>query len=185
MSSIVKTNLDLPHAYQCEVLRERPSESGDIYYYPGASTVGGRDGLLLRFVPTSGRPWIGVFAFGDLAFRALSGAFASADPIRMLVVARGEGYLINVTEPKDWESVPFAPITDTRPVPDHLLLLVITPWEIGAYGASGFVWSTGRIAMEGITLDGVLEGRAMATVNPDDEPARLLIDLQTGETLAA
>src|SRR5215510_13278272 len=111
------TDATFPQCYECERLSEIPGRTTLAhYYYPGATTKGGRDGLLVEVRPERGQPWIGTFAFGDITANGVSGIFAMPEPHRLCVVSSGAGYLISANEPTAWETIQAIPVIDVRPV---------------------------------------------------------------------
>src|SRR5258707_10944268 len=113
-----KMNTSFTHIYECRQLSESPaSAQSPHYYYPGASTEGGRDGIVAEVRPENGGPWLGTFAFGQITPRGVSGIFTTPDPQRFCVVAKGQGYLVYAKVPTEWESVRATPIIDVRLIP--------------------------------------------------------------------
>jgi len=55
------------HSYECEWLAEVSEFSMPHYYFPGGTTRGGADGLLLKVRPEHGSAWLGTFAFGRIS----------------------------------------------------------------------------------------------------------------------
>jgi hypothetical protein len=109
--------------YEYELLEEGPARgSSRHFYYPGASNVGGSDGLLIRVQPQVGDSWIGTFAFGRvMKKRGLSRVFATPNPDVMCVVANSEGYVVSASDPQTWEEVNAVPFsTFARFRRDHL-----------------------------------------------------------------
>ena len=103
--------------YDCEGLAETPQPAvAPHYYYPGGTTVGGRDGILVDVHPEHGKRWIGTFAFGRIAPNGASGIFTTPDPQRICVVAKGEGYFVSASEPRCWEPVRATPVIDVRAI---------------------------------------------------------------------
>src|SRR5262245_48699517 len=123
-----------PHSFDCEPLREITATPATHYYYPGASTEGGRDGLWLAIRPDDGDPWTGTFAFGR---SGASGVFTMPSPHHLCVVASGAGYIVDARAPTCWEEVHADPITDVRPVPACGILVFADFVGLIAYGADG------------------------------------------------
>src|SRR2546425_2622421 len=105
-----------PHSYECKRLKETSRSALPHYYFPGASTQGGRDGLLVEVRPEHSQPWLGTFAFGQVTPNGVSGIFTTPDPQRLCVVSKGEGYLVSATTPTEWEVVRATPIIDVRSI---------------------------------------------------------------------
>jgi hypothetical protein len=140
--------LDLQFArhFHCEVLDEIPNvEDRRRHFFPEA----GRDGLLLRMTPRDAESWIGTFAFGAGRF---SRVLSLPDPEKVCVVSRGEGYIVSARDPRAWEALRFAPITDARAAPAAGVVVFAKLTEMMAYGATGVRWRTGRLAWDGLKI---------------------------------
>lgn len=89
---------DYGSPYQAEILAERPADSRlEREFAPEG--IRPRDGLIVSVFPNSLQPWIGKFSFGETMFNALV-----ACPVRrrLLVVARGACYIVNVEDPDEY-----------------------------------------------------------------------------------
>jgi len=141
-----------PHAYECELLTETPGISPPHYYFPGATTRGGRDGVLVEVRPERGLAWLGTFAFGQVTPRGVVGVFATPDPQRLCVVSNGEGYLVSVMAPTEWEAVRATPIIDVRPVLAQGIIVFADYTTLVAYGQTGMKWKTKRLTWESLRI---------------------------------
>jgi hypothetical protein len=170
------------HSYECEQLSETPGMTILHYYYPGASTQGGRDGILVRVYSHGGQPWLGTFAFGRLSSDGVSGAFTMPDPDRLCVVARGEGYIVSANAPALWEPVRSVPIMDVRPIRGQEIIVFADPWELVAYGQTGIKWRTGRLAWDGLRITEVTDRFIKGEFRELDDEAigSFIVDLATG-----
>ncbi|MBI2570544.1 MAG: hypothetical protein HYV63_26380 [Candidatus Schekmanbacteria bacterium] len=148
-------NTTFPHSYECERLPETPTATLPHYYYPGASTKGGRDGILVEIRPERGHAWRGTFAFGQLTPNGVSGIFAMPDPGRFCVVSRGEGYIVDAATPGDWEAVRAKPIIDVRLVPTQGIIVFANFTELVAYGSAGIKWRTKRLTWDSLKITDV------------------------------
>ncbi len=172
-----------PHHYPIRERTELPtSDPLPRYYYPGASREGGRDGLLLEIHPDAGAPWLGVFAFGHVSPKGVSGVFTTPNPHRLCVVARGGGYLVSADDPTSWEPVKATPVLDVRPVRAQRLLVFADYTEPMAYGEAGLRWRTGRLAWDGLTITEVTDKsiRGEFWDPPKGTTGTFSVDLETG-----
>ena len=172
-----------PHVYECEQLTEGPGvASSHHYYYPGASTSGGRDGILVRIRPDDGQPWLATFAFGEMA-NGPSGIFTTPDPQRLCVVARGAGYFVSTIAPSSWESVRVIPITDVRPIRNHEIIVFADFTRLVAYGKNGMKWETKRLAWDDLKIieitDTQIKGEHWSYASNQTE--NFVVDLETGK----
>ena len=91
----MKIDLSFSHSYEFRVLDELPTRK-KIYYYPGASNYGGSDGLLVELNSFSDDPWVGVFAFGNVSPKGITGIYTLPNPDKLCIVSRGQGYLVSI-----------------------------------------------------------------------------------------
>ncbi len=129
------------------------------YYYPGASTQGGKDGLIVRVTPKNGEPWLGVFAPGTLAPNGVNGIFAMPDGLGICVVSNGRGYIVRYGDPLTCVELPLQPITDIRVVPEKGLIVFADLTRLVAYSGEGVKWETGRLAFDGFDIVELSNGR--------------------------
>ena len=173
-----------PHSYEFDYIDETPSAIKQRYYYPGASTDAGRDGILVEVRPANGCPWFGTFAFGHLSSKGASGIFTTPDPQRLCVVARGAGYFVSADRPTIWEPVLTTPIIDVRPIPAQDIIVFANYTELVAYGHKGIKWATSRLAWDSLHItevtDRIIRGRFWDLRS--EALATFVVDLATGES---
>lgn len=141
--------------YNCEQLNELPNVRLPRYYYPGATPVGGRDGLIVHVYPRSSNSWVGIFGFGDLLSKGKNGLFSWPDPGKLCVVARAQGYVVRVDEPVSYESIDVHPIVEVIPIRSRGLVVFASYTELVAYGKPGVVWVSDRLSWDGFTVTAV------------------------------
>ena len=157
---------------------------GDLprYYYPGANRQGGRDGLLVEIRPDHTARWVGVFGFGDVSTRTVTGVYSMPDPDRICVVARGQGYVVRAAAPELWELVPAVPVTDVVPIPARSLLVFATFTILLAYGDNGVRWRSQRMSSDGLQIRHVsettIDGSGVDAASGSD--THFSLDLATG-----
>jgi len=136
----MQLHLQLPHSFEVEWLREIPADQPPIHYYPANSTEGGKDGLLLRFIPHGGPPWIGCFAFAPEAPGAPTSVVSAPDPSIAFVVARGAGYVVRPNAPETCEPLPVCPVVFVRVIPEQKLVIFGGNTTLAVYGPQGLSW---------------------------------------------
>lgn len=58
---------------------------------------------------------------------------------------------------------------------------MVAPWNVVAVGAEGVAWRTSRLAIDGIALGGISDGKLVGVADPrDDEAQGFEIELATG-----
>jgi hypothetical protein len=137
---------------------------------------------MLEVTPLKGPTWIGTFAVGNIAKTGVTGIFTMPNPLEVCVVARGQGYLVNVAAPTTWESIRAVPITDVRPILQHNLVIFASFTALFAYGLTGLAWRTKRLAWDGLTLVTVSKDsiRGEYWDYASDTKKDFVVDLQTG-----
>ncbi len=170
-----------PHTYDYMLLRERPGSPVLTYFYPGARTDGGRDGVLIRFNMPGSRPWIGVFASGTIP-SGTSGVYTHPDARCVCVVSRGDGYIVHVDEPTQWTDVQAHPIFDVVSVPAHGILVFVTYTDLIAYDANGPVWQTERLSLDELHITGAQGDYIYARANRiDGDDITVTVNAKTGK----
>lgn len=182
VQKMLQLDESFPRNYECEPLDEMTS--GERFYYPGASTQGGGDGPIVRVIPYSGDPWVGVFAFGKNAPKdGATGVFTFLDPDVVCVVAHGDGYLVQVDNPRDWKAIEVYPICIVMPVVSRNIIVFANHTELTALGRSGAVWKTKRLAWNEMKItrvtDDFIEGETWDIRSEEDVSFR--VDVSTGE----
>jgi hypothetical protein len=151
-------------------------------YFPGGSSEGGHDGLLVRVRPQQGNPWMGVFAFG-FGSKFPTGVFTCPDSLSLCVVAAGSGYIVRVDSPESGEPVRCAPVTDIRPMEERQLLLFADFTRLVAYGRNGVAWRIPRLSWDGLKITAV--GRDSSVVGWDAVNSReveFVVESSTGRS---
>ncbi|MDQ1637571.1 MAG: hypothetical protein QOF62_910 [Pyrinomonadaceae bacterium] len=139
------------HDFECRLLKELPGLMHQNYYYPHQIKTG-RDGLLVRVSPHSGQSWIGTFAFGDLSPKGKNGLYSWPDADMLCVVSQGQGYVVNVREPVNYEMLSVHPILEVIPARQKNIVVFANNTELIAYGNSGPAWVTERLSWDGIRV---------------------------------
>jgi len=178
-------DLTFPHQYEVEEVHDLPSRPSTIkhVYFPGGSENGGRDGLLLRMVPTdgAGEAWLGTFAAGSFT-SGVTGIYACPDPDSIAVVLDGEGYYVSASNPAAWEEIKVAPIVEVRIIVDPQMLLLVDYTRISAYGEQGHIWTTERLSWDGLRITETNDQwiRGIAWDSPQQRDVEFIVDIQTG-----
>ncbi len=148
-------NLELGRNYEITPIDELASQKR--YYYPGANTQQGNDGIIVEITPTDARKWISIFAFGDLSPRGVSGIYSTPNPDIFCVVSRGAGYMVSSQDPRDWQEVVTKPIIDVISIPAHQILIFADYTELIAYDKTGIRWRSGHLSHGGFKITGIAD----------------------------
>ncbi len=116
-------SLIFEHAYECEIASETTGRENRKFFYPGATAEGGRDGLMVNVTPYKGDPWLGIFAFGEVTPKGITGIFSTPNSERLCVVAQGNAFIVSVDDPGTWESVRAIPVIDVRCIIKHEIIV--------------------------------------------------------------
>lgn len=139
-------------AFEFERLAELPTNPIKRLFYPGATSIGGRDGVHVHVTPHRGDEWIGVFAAGSSGQTAVTELCRTPNPKKLCVVANGQGYIVDAEHPELWDNVPIFPVLALRGSSKHQLLIFANHTEILAFGAGGIAWRTARLSWDSMTL---------------------------------
>ena len=186
MPADVTFDLTLPHSYSIIALAELPGDGQHPpIYFPGLTTTGGKDGLLLRFTRSDGKQWSGCFGFGAWG---LCGVFAVPDPDCVCVVSKGTGYWVYVNEPEKSSQMRVVPIRDVRVVPDARTLLLADFTSLSAFGSEGQLWKH-QVCHDDLKIqdirDGVVRGVGYDPTNRKQRIAEFAVELATGRVLVS
>jgi len=151
----MKVDLSFQSNYSIGALDELGTE--ERYYYPGATTKSGKDGLIVEVISIEGKRWVGVFAFGEISPKAISGIYSMPDCNKFCVVSRGAGYIVSSSDPKDWQEVKAIPVMDIRPIKSQNILVFADYTELVAYDETGIKWHTERLAYDSFKITEVTE----------------------------
>lgn len=161
-----------------------PVRGTDFYDFVPGVQVGikswaGTRTVAYKITPHHGRAWVGGFVKGA---GGVDGVFATPNPNALCVVVKGEGYVVNVLEPSDFESVPTKPIVSILPIPKHDLLVFVSHTDLSAFDAKGLRWVTDRLSWDGIEeLEvGATHIRGKAWDSPANRSVSFSVDLLTG-----
>jgi hypothetical protein len=186
MAPYVTFDLTFPHSYSVILLSELPgNDLRRPIYFPGVTTRGGKDGLLLRFTCSNDKQWSGCFAFGD---HEMCGVFAVPNPDCVCVVSKGSGYWIYVNEPEKSSQVQVFPIRDVRVVPDARTLLLTDFTSLHAFGSDGQLWKH-RVCWDDLKIQdiraGIVRGVGYDPTNRKQSVAEFAVELATGRVLVS
>jgi hypothetical protein len=143
--------------YECRVLEELPSNSSALrYFYQPLTSLTGQDGISVLILPTGGVPWIGTFAFGKMSTsKEVSGLYTTPNPDRFCVIAKGEGYIVSVHDPNDWELVSATPVLGVH-ILNAVGLVVFSDYtHLVSYNHNGLFWKTESLASDGFDVNDI------------------------------
>lgn len=164
--------------YEARVVRELPGNAPTVWHYPGADPRGGKDGMIVRVTPASGKSWVSMFTFGYDA--GLTRLMTCPDPNWLCVISRGTACLVDSRSPERWHEVTEWPVMRALPVPDANLLIFAGYTHICAWGASGLAWRSARLSYDEIKIIGIDGTRLQGKGWEPDVEVDFTLDLSTG-----
>jgi hypothetical protein len=185
---MVDVDLEFNHSYEVEEIPELPGTGKlnvPVHYFPRLKTRPEHDGLWLKVRPATGKPWVGVFAFGYQSPSAISRVVSTPGEDRVCVVSRGAAYVVKTDEPDFWEEVPIMPVLDIRMIPERQLLVFADFTGLVAYGHNQVVWRSPRLCWDDLRILNVsqdtIEGVGSDPTNSGD--SRFAVEIRTGRSL--
>ena len=151
-----------------------------------AAEGAGSQATVVAVEPWGEPTWTAAFAAPSPGRRVLAHALLGTPcPTGLCVVERGIAFLGDVLQPEGFEVVPTAgPVLAAEELPTEAVLLLVTPWAITGLGASGVLWTTPRVAIDGIRVDEASDGWVRGVADPDDdEPHDFAINLTNGQVI--
>lgn len=142
--------------YRCEVLEELPTKNAGKFYFPEDS-IHGSDGIIVDVFPEKADEWLGIFAFGKISPNGTTGLYTCPNGSFLCVVAKGEGYIVNVNNMNDYRKIPIVPILGVTPVPAKKLLLFYDFVRIIALGREGIAWKSSQLSSDGLKIECITE----------------------------
>ncbi len=180
----LRFNFVFPRSYEAKVLASYSlvSPVEKLHHFPAVLEEGDRSGIYVRVVSQKANAWIGFFALGFESEHAARGLYSCPDPDSLCVVVGGYAYLVNTLDPDRWMQLEQRPVMDVRSVPELKLLIFVGATTISAVGESGWLWTTGRLSWEGISISEikqhVLHGAGWDALKDQEVPFE--VDLITG-----
>jgi len=141
-----------------------------------------REGMVVRFTPDSGHPWVGNFQPG---MTGVNKVLPHPDGCRIVVVSGGQGYFV---QPNSHRAEVFShgAIAGIHEAPElHILVIDQSGIWFEALGAEGIRWSTRRISWDGfrnvVITGNTLMGEAWTPI--ESAWVRFQVDMRTGGTI--
>jgi hypothetical protein len=168
--------------FEYRVLRELPGGPSNIVYIRSEDSGAGRDGVMVQLFPDNGKPWIGIFAFGDILPSGDCQVFPGPGRSHLTVLAKGNAYVVSPNNPDRFICVKSCPVIRALPVPSRKLMLFHDYTEIVAYNENGLAWETDRISWDGITIENVTEDEVIGEAwdAPNEKYVGFSVDLTDG-----
>jgi hypothetical protein len=167
--------------YEVEDPFELPNSGQGVLYFPPVSSNRGRTySTRLRFAYVSQPPWYGVFAteFDE----GVSFVSTMPDPDWTCVAAAGTGYILNVSDPQQWDGVPVGPVRQLVTAEDQEILLLSCFTRVVSYGKEGQKWITSPLCSDALRVVEIKGGIIACTGwdAPTDNEVFFNLDIRSG-----
>ncbi len=106
--------------------------------------------LVVRIVPKSASPWVGMFAAGGLG--VIRGLYASPSPHRCCIVNDGLAFLVDVNAPEQPATIAADAVVQAVPAPSAGVLLLASDTDLVAVGTQGVVWTAPRLVVDNLRV---------------------------------
>jgi hypothetical protein len=148
---------NFPKNYGWEVLKGLPG-TGEILQFPIGGPRSFQEGYVVKIILSDDKHWIGNFQ--GMSRIGFSGVFSTLDPWIVCIVAREEGYLVDVNQPSNYQEVDAVGIQNVFTILDLGMLIFVTYTELVSYGSKGKVWETesfgnGEIFVTDVNKEGI------------------------------
>jgi hypothetical protein len=178
--------LELPHQYAVESVTESDSAGPAPYAFcPANAASSDHDVQLLRFRPQDSANWVGSFASGHVDKSAPSMVLSSPEPLTAFVIAAGDGYLVRVDSPQNWQMLPVSPVLFAEVLPERTMVVLGSANALAVYDPKGLCWFR-RVVDNELKLQSIAAGRinfsGLDQVN--GKSVSLSAELDTGEEVA-
>lgn len=132
------------------------------------------------FGEDTANPWVGAFQDGEFGKTA---AFSTSRQDEYFVVACGRGYFVSA-ERKVLSSFDEYDLRDALPLLSDGRVIANDSTDLFVLGAGGLVWTSGRVAWDGIELLSVSRDQVSGRLEPHDEPREFTVVLPQLKLLA-
>lgn len=127
--------------------------------------------------------FLATFALGFADPAVPTGVWSCPNPQWLCALAGGYAYLVNTSNPQQWEMIDYRPVLAVTPLMSQQLLLFSGHQSLIAYGPNGKAWETLRLSWEGIKILEVREAglTGMGWDLMTDQEFQFELNLKTGE----
>jgi hypothetical protein len=168
--------------FRAELLTERPSNDFHLRHFSAKYCENGKDGLIVKIIPTEQDAWVGMFEFGD---EGETGIYSTANPDVVCVVSKGVGYFVNSRKPAEWSIVPVLPIIGVFQIPSEKLLAFNNFTEVYAWDANGPIWQTQSLASDDVNIETIEKGMIIGRAYKYGKPIRFSINAKNGKIISS
>lgn len=164
---------------------ELPPNGGPVWFYPGATTRGGRDGLLLSVLDTDGTTRLCMIASAANDGTQFSGPIEMPDNLHFYA----NGLLMSYDEPDVCEEAGVWPVLDARWTPSQSRIVFHDHFSAVAYGPQGRAWKSDRLVVDGLEIEDISDdvvrftGYTFTDTDIAVRSHRLALDVMSGRVV--
>jgi len=157
-------------------------EDSPVIHFSGITDIGSSRPLGIEVLPWEAEPWVGYFNKCTNDPNAVTGVFSHPDPNAICVISGGQAFIVDVTDPQNWQALPPIPVMCIADVPEAGLIILCDYTNMTAYGRDGFAWRSKRLSYDGLRLASVngTTIRGFAWSAPEGREIEVQVDAQTG-----
>ncbi|MDG2519388.1 hypothetical protein [Lysobacter soli] len=145
-------------SFLAEVVSNEDDYNVPSYCYPGAETNAWVPGIAVRVTSASGAEWLGRFMQGEESPNGVDLCCIHPDGQRLVVVARGSGYVVAPENPSRWEEVPIRPILGHCFDDSSNTLVLFDYTRAIGVNRNGATWKTRSLSWDGLVDVGIKDG---------------------------
>jgi hypothetical protein len=137
--------------------------------------------------PINAPRWVGTFTGGGRDGVFVSGLYACPSPNDLCVVADGNAYLVDVTQPDRGAPLVHDDVSQVLRVPGKSLVLLVRFIDIVAIGVSGVAWRTPRLVLDFLRVEQITEDKIVCSgreASPGSPEPTVELDPDTGKQVA-
>jgi hypothetical protein len=141
-------------AYDFRINPEMPGDrpASELLFFPKDLGVHGKVGLKVEFITADGTTWVGLFKEGYKSGEVVTGVFPTPSETFVCVIAQGQGYVIDVTNPDGWNRISVFPIMSIAESASERCLVFADHTKLGVLSEGGSQWGTDRIASDELRI---------------------------------
>jgi hypothetical protein len=151
-SSDVNIDLVFEHDYSIREVDDFEIADAPIHEFTGHSWLDKPPSFSILVSPVDMPEWVGRFEIAYGVPPATSGVYATPRQDRVCVVAGGQGIVIDVRNPKNFDLVACFPINSVAQSPTTTRLVFADFTSLEAWDANGKVWDSGRVALDELEI---------------------------------
>jgi hypothetical protein len=182
-SGNVNIDLVFEHDYRVREIDDAAIERVPVHEFKDHSWLDLPPHFSILVSPTDKPEWVGRFEIAYGVPPAINGVFATPRPDRICVVAGGQGFVIDVGNPKNYELVRCFPINSVAQSPTMNRMAFADFTGLEAWDANGSVWASRSVATDELMIVHINAGSLVCRGWEPDFTFEIDIDLTDGTVI--